>query len=129
MLKKVLAVLSLLILSILYLSSSGLFFLEKVNIVKGEKSKGSFKSQVNYPFVEKTGVYKSFDLDYDYVALLEKLDAKLIHTESLSDVKSYYFYTKNLSKIEIVNGQKVNLQIAVSNKNIVVGTPIIYGGY
>ena len=129
MLKKVLLVLVIVLLSALYLSSNSLFFLEEVKVVKGEKSKGTFLSQVNYPFVEKAGIYKSFDVSYDCRGLIEDLSATLVCKENLKEVTTYYFYSKSLSKCEIIKGQKVNLQIAVSQEKIVIGTPIIYGGY
>ena len=89
----------------------------------------SFISEINYPFIEKSGLYKSFDTTYDYKSLIKKLDATLICEESVKEVKSFYFYTKSLSKNEIIKGEKVNLQIAISKEKIVIGTPIIYGGY
>ena len=71
MLKKVLATISLVVISILYLSSNSLFFLEEVKVVKGEKSKGSITLETNYPFIEKAGFYKSFDSNFDYQSLLD----------------------------------------------------------
>ena len=129
MLKKVLATISLVVISILYLSSNSLFFLEDVKVVKGEKSKGNITVERNYPFYEKAGIYKSFDKNFNYKNLLDSLDCKFICEESLDDVKSIYFYSKSLSKFEIIKGEKVNLQIAISKDEIVIGTPIIYGGY
>ncbi len=129
MLKKALAVFSLIILSMLYLSANSLFYLETVTIVKGAKSKGSFFKGINCPFIEKTGMYKSFDGKFNYKPILEKLSASFVMEENLGEIKSFYYYSDSISNFEIIKGKRVNLQIALSNEKIVIGSPIIYGGY
>jgi hypothetical protein len=129
MLKKLLVLLVFTISICAYLFSNGLFLFESVKIVKGYKSLGEFSNQVNLPFIEKVGVYKSFNSDYNYALLVDKYDAKLAFIESVSGVTSYYFYSKKLPFKEVIKNKKVNLQIAVSSDKVTIGSPIIYGGY
>ncbi len=127
--KKLCAILVLVISLCLYLFRNGLFVGEEVQIVKGNKSSGEFYTQVNLPFNEKVGVFKTYNVNYNYFEVIDKYDAKLTHIESVNGVTCYYFYSKKLPFKEIIKNKKVNLQIAVSEETITIGSPIIYGGY
>ena len=61
--------------------------------------------------------------------LAKKFDAKILLQESFSDVISYYCYTPRWQTSIFVRGYTVNLHIAVSKDYVVVGTPIIFGGF
>ena len=60
---------------------------------------------------------------------LVALSARVLWTEEVDGVVSYYAYSDSLSKSVLVSGEKVNLHIAVKENRIVIGTPIIFGGY
>lgn len=59
----------------------------------------------------------------------KKFDAKILLQESTSDVISYYCYTPRWQETIFVRGYTVNLHIAVSKDRVVVGAPIIFGGF
>ncbi len=61
--------------------------------------------------------------------MAEKFDAKILLQETTADVISYYCYTPRWQENIFVRGYVVNLHIAVSKDRVVVGTPIIFGGF
>lgn len=58
-----------------------------------------------------------------------KYGATLVYSETLDGVTSYYALTPNFNGGVIVNGNTVNLHVAISETECVVGTPIIFGGF
>ncbi len=129
MLKKLGVILILAILIRAYFIGNGLFYGETVKIVKGYKSSGEFYTELNLPFKDKTGIYKTYERNFNYFEILEKYDAQLMFLEKVGDVTSYYFYSKKLPFKEVIKNKKVNLQVAVTKENVTIGSPIIYGGY
>ncbi len=70
--------------------------------------------------------------EYDgncYEQLKEKFQARLLFCEEACGVKNYYLYSSRLGEGVVVNGQKINLHIAVKAEKTAVGTPLIFGGY
>ena len=61
--------------------------------------------------------------------LTQKYRAKLLFTEESCGVTNYYFYSPVLGGGVLLNGQPVNLHIAVSAEKTVAGTPLIFGGF
>ena len=61
--------------------------------------------------------------------LLEKYDADLLFSEQAGDVICYYAYSPALSYRATLYGVTVNLQIAVENQRITLGTPLIFGSF
>jgi len=61
--------------------------------------------------------------------ILENFNAKVIFTQSISDIKNIYAYSEEIEDYIILNGQKINLHIAVTKDKTVAGSPIIFGGY
>lgn len=55
--------------------------------------------------------------------------AEVLFTEEAAGVTSYYCYTPDWKNDIAVSGQRVNLHIAVSEEECVVGTPIIFDGF
>ena len=129
MLKKVFIICAFLIFSTFIIFSNCLFLGENVYSVKGGKSSGVILESINLPFSDFIGFYKQFDTSYDYNSLLNKYRAKLVCVEKLDGITNYYYYSNKLPKSESVKNKKVNIQIAISNNAVVVGTPIIYGSY
>ena len=64
-----------------------------------------------------------------YEEFAQKYGAKLLFTERLNGVVSYYLYSPKMGKGVALGGETVNLQIAVSDGQTVVGTPLIFGGW
>jgi len=62
--------------------------------------------------------------------LFEKYGATLLKTEMFDDGVSYYCYSPKLKGgILLERGAFVNLHIVVKETEVVVGTPIVFGGY
>ncbi len=61
--------------------------------------------------------------------IADKLGATIVTRERLSEVTSYYAYAPELQKGIFVQGELVNLHIALSKEQCTVGTPIIFGGF
>lgn len=62
---------------------------------------------------------------------LKKLKAKVKFTEYLNNqnLTIIYAYTNLISKHEIVNNVKINLQISTCEEYSVIGWPLIYGSF
>ncbi len=82
-------------------------------------------------FVQGESVRVSLDGDGARKAeeIIKQMQAELLFTEEAGGVLSYYAYAKNLGGGIVVSGTKVNLHIAVADGRLVVGTPIIFGGF
>ncbi|MBQ9117910.1 MAG: YwmB family TATA-box binding protein [Clostridia bacterium] len=61
--------------------------------------------------------------------ILAAFDAYDVWTEEIDGTTSYYAASEKLPKKVTVGGRTVNLHIAVKADRVVVGTPIIFGGY
>ena len=58
-----------------------------------------------------------------------KYGAQLVFTEQLDGVICYYGISERLGGGVVVNGKSVNLHVAISQTECVVGCPIIFGGF
>jgi len=61
--------------------------------------------------------------------IAEKYSAEILFTEEAAGVSSFYCYTDAWDNGIVVNGQTVNLHIAVAETQCAVGTPIIFDGF
>ena len=61
--------------------------------------------------------------------LFDKYDAELVCTEYVDGVTSYYAVTPRWNGGVVIDGKTVNLHVAIGDKECVVGTPIIFGGF
>ena len=61
--------------------------------------------------------------------LIKQYNAVVLFSETLDSVQSYYAYTPKWKNAITVNGVNVNLHIACSAEECVVGSPIIFGGF
>ena len=61
--------------------------------------------------------------------IAEKFGAEILKVESCDTLFSYYAYTPRWADGVFVDGQKINLHVAVSGGRCVVGTPIIFDGF
>ena len=58
-----------------------------------------------------------------------KYSARIVKVEEFAGGVSYYCYSPKLKKGIVIEGVAINLQIAVKGESLVLGTPIIFGGY
>ena len=61
--------------------------------------------------------------------LTERYGAKVVFTERVDGVTSFYCYTEKWSDGITLDGAMVNLHIAVNQTQCAVGTPIIFDGF
>ncbi|MBQ9730140.1 MAG: YwmB family TATA-box binding protein, partial [Clostridia bacterium] len=63
--------------------------------------------------------------------LLKETGAEVVLVEKVGGVQSYYCHSKRLGETVLVGGYAVNLHVAINEEEtrMVVGTPIIFGGY
>lgn len=76
------------------------------------------------------GESASFPLDnIDAEDILNYYRAELIFTETIGAITCYYAKSPALGESVDINGESVNLHIAVNESIISVGTPLIFGGF
>ena len=61
--------------------------------------------------------------------LLEVYKATILKVETFECGVSYYCYSARLRKGVSLDGVTVNLHIVVKDREMVVGTPLVFGGY
>lgn len=61
--------------------------------------------------------------------ILRRYRAELCFEEETDGIVSYYCYSPRLGGGVILNGQKINLHIAVRGSSLAVGNPVVFGGY
>jgi hypothetical protein len=61
--------------------------------------------------------------------IVEKYHATVLFSEEVDGVVSYYCYTDEWTDHVRVEDKKVNLHVAISTAQCVVGAPIIFGGF
>ncbi len=65
----------------------------------------------------------------DVDELLTMFNAELKFIEETDGVKSYYAFSKDIKYKKELGGVTVNLQIAVSENMVKIGSPIIFGSF
>ena len=60
---------------------------------------------------------------------MHALNATIIKEEKFDEFWVIYAFSPKIEKFVVMNNKKVNTQIALKNKIITVGTPIILGSY
>lgn len=106
-------------------------FSKELTVCKNGKSSGEFsiiKSNEIGKIINADGL--SFSLSTaELTNFLNEYECKKVFSSVIGGVENHYFYSSKISKKEVIGGKKVNVHIAVSNKNITIGVPIIYYGY
>lgn len=72
----------------------------------------------------ESATYSSFD----WQGYLNEIGGKILFKEELSDSVNYYCEADLPYSIELY-GKKVNLHICVKDNGVMLGSPIIFGGY
>lgn len=115
------------------------FFVSKFQDLNGTeiiKNGDGFVLNCTADFAEKNfnkikGCYGfSIKTKYDPKILNRILnDAKVVSTAIVQNIKNYYCSLAGVPFSTIIDGKKINFQIAVNNQSIIVGSPIILGSY
>lgn len=61
--------------------------------------------------------------------VIKNLSGKLLRKENIGEMTIFYAFSPRLIQPCSIKGQEVNLMIAVSNGNVAIGTPLLYGSY
>lgn len=109
---------------------------QSYNFYLGEGSKncrvvttdGESASITRLTLSDVCGESASYPSDYDWQNLLASLNGDVLFTEELDDSVNYYCKA-NLPYSVNLYGKEVNLHICVKQSGIMVGSPIIFGGY
>lgn len=56
-------------------------------------------------------------------------DMKIVKTENIDGIETVYGYACGLLNSVIICGKKVNIQVAINNGTITIGSPVILGSY
>ena len=108
---------------------------ERVFYLNSQSSQGLRKTELELrDYARITGESVSFARGEESAEELageiaEKYSAEILFTEEAAGVLSFYCYTPIWDNGILVNGQTVNLHIAVAEEQCAVGTPIIFDGF
>ena len=67
--------------------------------------------------------------NFNLQELLDRFSAEVIMIEDYEDGTSYYAYSSKIKYLEMINGNKINLHIAVKSDGVKIGVPIIYASF
>lgn len=84
-----------------------------------------------YPFMAKVKG-ESCKLKKDGFSIDEffkERNAAILFIEDLDGITCYYGYSEDVKFNALVDGKKVNLQVAVAENSVTVGSPIIFGSF
>ncbi len=106
-------------------------FSESRAVYTGTSSNSHFKEYPHLACVNKIKgeSCKIPTSEFNMEEFTEYFSAKKVRTEAVAETVSYYFVSPKLKNYVLINGQKINLHIAINNEYVVIGSPVIYGGY
>ena len=81
------------------------------------------------PVCFKKGESVVTDESFDLNGFVKSRNLKLLFTEIAGDVTIYYYSYPFAEYFRYVNGYAVNMQIAVAQKRVTIGVPVIYGSF
>jgi hypothetical protein len=88
-------------------------------------------NKFEYPFIfnvkGESAIIKN--QNFSLTDFLNELNAQVVHCESGEDYTCYYAYSPTLKRSKVINDKLVNLHIAITQKGVKVGSPIIYGSF
>lgn len=65
----------------------------------------------------------------DALKFIHQFNYEIVYSEMVGKIFTLYAYSPQISNCVYVNNQKVNLEVAVTNSTVTVGTPVILGSY
>ena len=107
---------------------------ERVFYLDSASSQGLLKDKVSlsdFPRLrgESVRLTKQGDEEEMVRFVVGKYNAEVLFLEKVEGVTSYYCYTDEWADYVLIEGKRVNLHVAVSPSQCVVGAPIIFGGF
>ncbi len=60
---------------------------------------------------------------------IQRLNAQLLFSEKVDNIIINYYYSDKISAYKTVNGYKINLQTAINDNVITIGSPLIFGSF
>ena len=60
---------------------------------------------------------------------IQRLNAQLVFSEKVDNIIINYYYSDKISAYKTINGHKINLQTAINENIITIGSPIIFGSF
>lgn len=111
---------------------------EKEYYLSSASSQSLIKSNLSIsdlPYLRGESVRVSYEGETDKVKqvylceILEKYRATIIKIEDYEDGTSYYCYSARFKQGVNVEGKTINLHIVMKEKEMAIGTPLIFGGY
>lgn len=75
------------------------------------------------------GVTAVLPVGTDVADLLQRLQAEVLSANACDDIDEYLCYSPRVRGGVFVDGQRVNVQIAVTDTAVYVGSPLILGAY
>ncbi len=60
---------------------------------------------------------------------IDRLKAELIFSEKVDNIIINYYYSDKISAYKTINGRKINVQTAINDDIITIGSPIIFGSF
>ena len=96
---------------------------------EGGKSQGEFTAVEDISsLVNFEGL--SFNLSNAQLkSVISAYDLKEVKKSEACGVLNIYYYSPKISRIQVIDGKKVNFHVAISDGLITVGVPFIYYGY
>ncbi|MFR6056355.1 MAG: hypothetical protein ACLUHK_07230 [Eubacteriales bacterium] len=67
--------------------------------------------------------------DFSLEECIKYFGAEIIFSETAGDVINVYLFSPQIKRFRELRGRKVNLHVAYSGGRVVLGSPLIYGGY
>ena len=85
------------------------------------------KALSNFDKIDGLNTY--YQKDFKKEELLKKHDVQSYYTSSSAGIEIVYGYTNSYHDFRYVNGKKINIQIAFTDTEVVVGFPLILTGF
>ena len=60
---------------------------------------------------------------------IKELDVDIVYKENLGEVVCYYGYSKKVKYLEMVDGNLINVHVAIREESVKIGFPLIYGSF
>jgi len=101
--------------------------------IQSNSSNCVFRKVTSFEYLFRVNVFgESCSIEKERFSLedfLQDFSAQIVLVEEINGLTSYYAYSKDIRYLQVVNGKKVNLHVAVGEDSVVLGTPIIYGSF
>ena len=107
-------------------------FSNTFEVCVGQKSSGNFYKANNRSFCLFNGVTGESCIvneKYSLEDVIEYFSAEKVFEEKVENLIITYYYSPKIKYVQKVNGKKINLQACVTNNQLKIGTPLIFGSF